>query len=296
MAAFLRRSFVRASCHPKLYTPDSGRPKLYAHPAAENPEALDPNPHTLYPSRNASAVHTQGLLKVSGIANGADLVEGVSHEYHGSRAPPVVGEGVLHPVQPVQCLWACNVGMHSTDWTWCCGHVLWACNGADRWPGRPAPRPVRLVHAHTACPLSRECGRMPTFHANVATPSCTPSSHFSACGRAMWTCTQLTGRGVVGMYCGHALNWLDGVVGMQWRRSLLRASCTPSSQFGVCLHCMPAVECGCMPTSHANVATPRQAGCRASVSRSPSKSEDCNLELNAHPSHRSFNSSPLWMP
>ena len=45
-----------------------GRPKLYAHPAAENPEALDPDPHTLYPSRNASAVHTQGLLKGFGVS------------------------------------------------------------------------------------------------------------------------------------------------------------------------------------------------------------------------------------
>jgi len=40
---------------------------------------------------------------------------------------------------------------------------------------------------------------------SLARASCTPSSQFSVCGHAMWACTQLTGRGVVGMYCGHAM-------------------------------------------------------------------------------------------
>ena len=41
---------VAVCVQPERHTLQPGRPKLYAHPAAENPEALNPNPRTLYPS------------------------------------------------------------------------------------------------------------------------------------------------------------------------------------------------------------------------------------------------------
>ena len=57
---------------------------------------------TLYNPAETLQLYTHSVSsKAMEIASGVDLVEGVSHEDHGSRAPPIVGERVLHPAQSV---------------------------------------------------------------------------------------------------------------------------------------------------------------------------------------------------